>query len=203
MDDDALCNLFMFWYGFDKLRKDLHKYECTESTLRKQWDEVWFSKTKSIDDIIRNKFQHLIDSMQDYKPIGIQAKIGKMILYDQVPRNIFRGTGQAYQYDNIAKETAYDLLEHHKSNLPLFVLVSVILTLIHSEDIEDHENVLQLLHEDGLLPSPDKSGVVKTLHEIAKRHRERVQLFGRLPERAKIKQYCLTTDEQTFLNGLS
>ncbi len=198
MEQEGLYNLFMFWYGFDKVRKNINKYKYAESKLRQQWDEVWFSKTKEIDAIISSKFSHLVDELIDYQPITIIEQIGKMILYDQVPRNIYRGTPKAYQYDHISRAIAYDLLAS-PIDLPLFAKVSITLTLIHSESKEDQETVLVLLAD---LPTPYNSGVVKTLQEIAKRHRDRVHSFGRLPERARIKQSPLSYEEQCFLNAL-
>jgi uncharacterized protein (DUF924 family) len=198
---EGLHDLFMFWYGFDKIRNDIQNYKHTESSIRKQWDEVWFAKTKDIDNTIETKYSHLVNTMMDYEPQNVIEKVAKMILYDQIPRNIFRGSAQAYQYDHIAKAVAYDLLENHEQTTPLFVMISIVLTLIHSECLDDHLKVSELLISNKF-PSIEHSGVMTTLREIAKRHKERVYVFGRLPERAKIKHCRLTQDEQTFLAGL-
>lgn len=196
---DDLCNLFMFWYGFDKIRHDVFKYVCTESSLRHVWDEIWFAKTHCVDQVIRCRFTDLVEKAIDYQPTCLIEKVAKMILYDQVPRNIYRLKPQAYMYDHIAKEIAYELLTLGPTKLPVFVMMSVVLTLIHSEEVDDHETVVHILME---MPQAHTSGVIKTLHEIAKRHKERVMLFGRLPERAKIKGCSLDYEEQVYLDGL-
>lgn len=194
----------MFWYGCPKIIKHINKYKYTESSLRAQWDNVWFSKTKEIDHAMRVKFGHLIHSLLEYLPTNLFEKVGKMLLYDQVTRNIYRNTSQAYDYDNIARTLAYDIInEKIYGNLPLYIKISVILTLIHSENIEDHDFVTTQLDAIKEMHPYECGGVVRTLIEIAKRHRVRIEMFGRLPERAVIKNLKLSDVERLFLSNIT
>jgi uncharacterized protein (DUF924 family) len=202
--EEGLYDLFMFWYGFRKIRKNVRNYKCTESVLRKQWDDIWFCKTKHIDCSIRTKFGHLIPALIEYCPMNVYEKVGKMLLYDQVVRNVFRNTPEAYKYDDIARQLAYELLnDNDYISYPMFLKISIILTLIHSEDLKDHDVVTIELGRLMTLYPDECAGVVKTLNEIAKRHRVRIEMFGRLPERAHIKNLKLSPIEQLFLSNLT
>jgi uncharacterized protein (DUF924 family) len=201
---DCLYNIFMFWYGLDKIKKDISSYNCSESLLRCQWDNIWFSKTNDIDTIITKKFADSIPLMINYKPSNVYECVGKMLLYDQVVRNVFRGTADAYKYDHIAKKLAYELMQNKNyDKYPLFVKVSVILTLIHSEVLEDHSVVAEQIRLLETYSDMSNFGVLKTLKEIAQRHRMRIELFGRLPERARIKKLNLTSAEQSFISNVA
>lgn len=200
---EGLYSLFMFWYGFDRIRRSIYSYKYTDDMMRFQWDNVWFSKTKNIDTQIQKEFGYLVPLMTEFKPTNMYEKVGKMILYDQVVRNVFRNTAQAYKYDHIANNIAYDLLQDKSYlRLPICIKISIILTLVHSESIIDQQrvsaeiNILKVYHPNFCV------GIVKTLTEIACRHRQRIELFGRLPERARIKGCSLSDEELLFLKSV-
>lgn len=191
----------MFWYGFKKIRRSICDYTCNAERLRWQWDNLWFAKTPDVDTMLKDKFGYLIPCLLHYKPANDFEIVAKMILYDQIVRNVYRNTPRAYEYDNISRELAHCLLKNPRYlEFPLCIKVTVILTLVHSERLDDHIIVQQHI---ALLESEHHNGIIKTLKEIAKRHHLRIAMFGRFPEREVIKGSVLTEPELIFLENVS
>jgi len=198
---ESLYDLFMFWYGFKKIRRSICDYTCNEGTLRWQWDNIWFAKTTDIDKELNDKFGRLIPCLQHYNPVNDFELIAKMVLYDQIVRNVYRYSPTAYEYDSIGRELAHCLLKNPRyKEFPLCIKVTVMLTLVHSERLDDHIIIEQQL---SLLHNQYNNGILKTLTEIAKRHHLRIAMFGRFPEREVIKGTILTEEETIFLNNVS
>jgi uncharacterized protein (DUF924 family) len=70
--------------------------------------------------------------------------------------------------------------------------------MIHSEDIMDHKIIKKLLPQIKSDPKCDPSLYV-ALIGIFKNHNERIQLFGRIPERNKYLGRTSTDEEKIFL----
>lgn len=198
---ESLYDLFMFWYGFKKIRRSICDYTCNEAMLRWQWDNIWFAKSASIDKELNDKFGCLIPCLKNYKAVNDFEAVAKMVLYDQIVRNVYRNSAKAYKYDSIGRELAHRLLNNPRySEFPLCIKVTILLTLVHSECLDDHIIVEQQL---SFLQNHHNSGILKTLKEIAKRHHLRIAMFGRFPEREVIKGTILTENETIFLNNVS
>jgi uncharacterized protein (DUF924 family) len=143
-------------------------------------------------------------------PWGILAQIA---IFDQVPRSAFRGTSDAFKWDDLAiKATNYAIEKGYfetayKSTLNRFV---VLLPLEHSESWDDQKKGVNLLlsmlstvaiMDDGL----SDYEVVKRL-EFSKRlstafleHAQVVVKFKRFPHRNKAHRRGTTIEERVWL----
>lgn len=209
---EKLYELVLVWYGATIPRKRIKDLDATPAHMRHVWDTLWFSKTPTLDDTLRSRFAADVEHLQTYLPTNEWDFVGKLILYDQVPRNIFRHTPAAYDYDSIAHRLAMLCLglslpadgefvfPYH--GMPFIAKASVILALIHSESVPDQVLASQLV--GGLVRDhAPHAGVISTLREISQRHLLRVQLFGRIPERARIRGLPLTDAEASFLANVA
>lgn len=144
--------------------------------------------------------------------------MAKILLYDQLTRNIFRGTPEAFAYEDEALEATRSLIRAiHSSNevsskatctthdptgeiYPAYIAF-VITPLIHSEKLEDHETALELL---GLAKqqTPSVSKYWELSEAAIREHYTVVQRFGRYPHRNKLKGRESTADEQDWLNDV-
>ncbi len=111
----------------------------------------------------------------------------QIVLYDQITRNIFRGTARAYRYDPRARALVQPLLPPavEFDTLPFCYKLTCCICLVHSENLTDHA-----LIADHLLPNIRRDArcdpsLLDTLLGVCANHRDRVQLFGRIPERNK------------------
>merc|ERR1711982_291700 len=90
----------------------------------------------------------------------VDSKMAKIVLFDQLSRNCFRGTDEAYAYDYLAQPLARNLADYALNNNDNDQKDSTtatsgemygiygnfcILTLMHSETPEDHELALDLI----------------------------------------------------------
>ena len=96
------------------------------------------------------------------------------ILFDQVPRNIDRGSAEAFATDDLARAIARGIVAHGwDQNWPDARRQFAYLPYQHSEDIADQRESLRLF---GQLADP-------LFHDYAQRHFDIVDRFGRFPHR--------------------
>ena len=50
-------------------------------------------------DLDFKRFEYLLKDIENYKPDFLWQQLALIILLDQIPRNIYRGTPDAYKYD--------------------------------------------------------------------------------------------------------
>jgi uncharacterized protein (DUF924 family) len=137
----------------------------------------------------------------------VDGLTAQMILCDQICRNIFRGDAEAFEYceisEGIARNLANFLLDGGPSSsvsgevYPPYMCI-IVLTLMHSEDLADHELSLKVLNHASrtsphLAPWWDK----QIPFEIE--HKEVVERFGRYPHRNKAKGRESTPEELEWL----
>ena len=97
-----------------------------------------------------------------------------LLLLDQIPRNIFRGTAHAYATDPLARDFARQAVAAgFDQNIDPALRLFIYLPFEHSEDLDDQEFSLRL---HATLPGPDPDG-------WAKQHYEVIRRFGRFPHR--------------------
>ena len=120
-----------------------------------------------------------------------------IILYDQVPRNIYRNKPEFYLFDKKALPIAR-FYSKKINELPFHMVCTVIICLSHSENIRDHNIVSDLIKNI----SYNEYQVFASLKKIFKNHSFRVYNFGRIPERNKILNRTNTIMEKAFLESL-
>ena len=162
--------------------------------------EKRFKKDESFDQLIREKFlkDYELASANEYddwqdSPLGSLALV---ILFDQFSRNMFRDDKKAFEQDHKARLIVNDsvyagFLEEMDESQRFFML----LPLIHSEEIIDHEMAYYLL--DKYLK--DHSGLVD-IKKFWQDHTKAIRKFHRYPHRNKILGRESTPEEIEFLN---
>ena len=163
--------------------------------------EKRFKKDESFDQLIREKFlkDYELASTNEYddwqdSPQGCLALV---ILLDQFSRNMFRDDRKAFEQDSktrlIVNDAVYaGFLDVMDESQRLFML----LPLIHSEEITDHEMAYYLL--DKYLK--DHSDLIE-IKKFWKDHTKAIRKFHRYPHRNKILGRESTQEEIKFLNG--
>ena len=173
--------------------------------------EYLASLVKTVDDP-STWFESLSDKKKQEwtSPWGILAQIA---IFDQVPRSAFRGTPEAFKWDDLAIKASKLAIERgyfasaYKSTLNQFL---VLLPLEHSEDWKDQQVgvklILQLvgkvtLNDDGL----SDNDIVKRM-EFSKRlstafleHAKVIKKFKRYPHRNKQLGRTTTLEERIWL----
>jgi uncharacterized protein (DUF924 family) len=162
--------------------------------------KAWFNHDPAFDAEIRDRFEalHLTASRGEFDgwaqtPRGALALL---ILLDQFPRNIWRGSAHAFATDASARAVAdaavargFDLQVEPQLR-PFFYL-----PFEHSERIEDQDRAVTLCQ--ALRDAAGDEGTLKW----ALLHRDIIARFGRFPHRNRVFGRATTTEEQAFLDG--
>jgi uncharacterized protein (DUF924 family) len=155
----------------------------------------WFKRSAAFDEACRLKFEptHHRAARGEYDawadtPDGALALV---LLLDQFPRNLYRGSGHAYATDGKARAFARAATQrgfHREVDQALAQFF--VLPFEHSEDIADQDEGLALAVE---LDDPE---VLKWVTI----HRDVIARFGRFPHRNDALGRTTTPEEQAFLD---
>jgi uncharacterized protein (DUF924 family) len=122
------------------------------------------------------------------------SALALVLLLDQLPRNIFRGTPRAYQTDALARAAASRVIaQGFDQALPPVWRWFIYLPFEHSEDIADQSRAVELF-----ATVPDGADPERGLR-IVLRHHEIIERFGRFPHRNAILGRASTPEEIEFL----
>ncbi|MCH8519699.1 MAG: DUF924 domain-containing protein [Nanoarchaeota archaeon] len=159
----------------------------------------WFTKNSKIDAKIKEEFEEELNNFNLKSIDTISNKdeiLGAIILLDQFPRNIYRDTKKAFEFDTYAlklTKKAIELRIHNKFTGPKRSFLYM--PLMHSEDIKDQEECVKLFSESTL---EDINLYIHNL-KFAILHYEIIKKFGRYPHRNNILKRKSTKEELEFL----
>ncbi len=159
---------------------------------------MWFEKDPSFDATLRARFLRAYTAAAAGTLAAwsgdARGALALIVLTDQLPRNMFRGTAQAFATDPLALESAKRVVASGwDTQLSPVERMFVYLPYEHSEVVEDQEISLQLFATLGGFPE------TADLPDYARRHWEIVKRFGRFPHRNAILGRANTAEEAEFL----
>jgi len=159
----------------------------------------WFAKGPAFDSMIALRFEqtHYRAAMRRYDHWleAADGALALMILLDQFPRNLYRGTAHAFATDPLARTMARQALAagHDQATDPMMRLFFY-LPFEHSETLADQEFCVELcaaLQADG----GDARAMTSAIE-----HRDIIARFGRFPHRNPLLGRETTPEEQAFLD---
>ena len=162
--------------------------------------EKRFKKDEKFDQLIREKFLNDYEkaSLNDYDDWQDTAlgSLALVILFDQFSRNMFRDEPEAFNQDHKARLIVNDsvyagFLDDMEQDQRFFML----LPLIHSEEITDHDMAYYLL-DKYLKNHPDLVSIKK----FWKDHTLAIKKFHRYPHRNIVLGRKSTPEEIEFLS---
>jgi uncharacterized protein (DUF924 family) len=159
---------------------------------------AWFKKNAAFDEEIRRRFLHLYEmgaagELAQWKQVPADC-LALVILLDQFPRNMFRGSAKAFAADPLARDAACTILQNDwdKAMTPDERMFAY-LPLEHSESLADQERCLALMTEIAVFPE------TADLPKWAEAHLVIVRRFGRFPHRNAALGRANTPEETEFL----
>ncbi len=158
----------------------------------------WFRKDPQFDQEICDRFlstyKQAVAGTYEHWQQDIQSCLALVLLLDQFPRNMFRGTPQAFATDTQALSVAQSVIDRNlDQHLAYIQRWFVYLPFEHSEQWEHQLQSLRLWHS--LQDHPDSTSAI----DYAQRHADIIQRFGRFPHRNKILGRESTPEEKDFL----
>ena len=154
----------------------------------------WFGKDDAFDETLREQFGalHFAASrgeLSDWAETADGA-LALLILLDQVPRNIFRGSAHSYATDPLAKSIAETAIaKGHDQALEQSLRCFFYLPFEHSEALEDQDRSV------ALCAANTDADTLKWAED----HRDIIRKFGRFPHRNEALGRATTEAEAEFL----
>lgn len=170
------------------------------SSILEFWREAgrerWFAKDDAFDAQLRERFEPTRQAAAAGKldawaetPEGALALV---LLLDQLPRNLFRGSAEAFATDEKARHVASAALERgFDRQVDPVLRPFFFLPFMHSEDLAEQDLCVRLYEAAG-----DEDGA-----KWAKMHRDIIARFGRFPHRNPALGRDTTAEEAAFLAG--
>jgi uncharacterized protein (DUF924 family) len=158
LSDDWRGNVLKFWFGLD--------------------DRQWWNGGDDLDRRIRDDF---LDLWCDKRQLPVDAflddpltALAAVILFDQFPRNMFRGQADQFSTDHIALAIAKAAIDKgFDDQLPPRERAFLYMPFEHSENLPDQNRALLLFTALG-----DSEQL-----RFAKKHHDIIARFGRFPHR--------------------
>ena len=154
--------------------------------------ERWFAPDPGFDAQIRGRFTELYETLKREAPTAMSPRwsVAAVIVLDQFPRNMFRGTVQEFATDAQALSIAHSALsegadQHIRVDEKLFLYMP----FMHSEDPANQKRSVSLF---ATLDVPEAL-------KAAKEHKRVIDKFGRFPHRNKVFGRAATPEEIVYL----
>jgi uncharacterized protein (DUF924 family) len=158
--------------------------------------DAWFRHDAAFDDQLRQRFadQHRQAAAREIDDWQVTANgaLALVLLLDQVPRNIFRGTAHAFATDGLARGFASHAIEAgFDFEVDPRLRIFFYMPFEHSEALADQDRSLSLVQSMG-------DAYYAT---YARAHRDAIVRFGRFPHRNAALGRASTAEEQAWLDA--
>lgn len=154
----------------------------------------WYRAPPEVDAEIARRFGQLYESLRDAVPGDWlrtpQGRLAAILVLDQFPRNIHRGTPQAFATDDKALAFSKDAIAAGADmELPPEQRAFLYMPFQHAEDLAEQRRSLELFEALG---NPNNL-------DFAVRHYDIIARFGRFPHRNDVLGRESTPEELAFL----
>jgi uncharacterized protein (DUF924 family) len=182
---DRVEEILKFWFGDDS---------------NPGHQQFWFAEDAGFDRICKSAF------MADYESAAAgqlqmwqaapSSTLALILLLDQFPRNMFRGTARAFATDPMARDAASRAVAR-AFDLALAPACRsfIYLPFEHSENLDDQRQSLRLFHQ-----LAEQHPALADYVQYAEDHFQTICRFGRFPHRNAVLGRTSTPEEMEFLN---
>jgi uncharacterized protein (DUF924 family) len=160
----------------------------------------WFEKDDGFDAAIRLKYEpthHAAARGQYDRWIdSADGALALLILLDQFPRNLYRGSAHSWATDPLSRRFASEAIDRgHDKRFEPALRSFFYLPFEHSEELADQDRSVALC--EAMKADADDEENLKW----ALQHRDIIARFGRFPHRNRALGRQTTPQEQAFLDG--
>lgn len=193
VDPEAILE---FWFGDAAA-------DATKAAAR---ERCWFGAASETDAIIRERFLPAIEAAarDDLASWAREPRfaLAEVILLDQFPRNVWRGTAKAFAYDSKALDAARAAVAAgHLDRLAPIEQAFLILPFEHSEAIQDQRECVHLSAMIAASAPAEWRPLLERYLDFAVKHLEIIERFGRFPHRNRVLGRAATPGEIEYLEA--
>jgi uncharacterized protein (DUF924 family) len=161
--------------------------------------DKWWTKSTAFDEAVRLRFEpvHHAAARGEYRAWegSAEGALALVILFDQIPRNLYRDTAHAFATDPLARAIAASALERaYDTSVDPQLRCFFYMPFMHSEDMADQDRSVALFEAYDA-----DTGELSNL-KYAVEHRDIIRRFGRFPHRNPMLGRPTTAAEQAFLD---
>ncbi|HEX8444637.1 MAG TPA: DUF924 family protein [Allosphingosinicella sp.] len=170
ISEPCVDEILSFWFGLGKDR--------------------WFKADPDLDAQVRERFQKLWETQQGSPTSAFlgspREALAAVVLFDQFPRNMFRGHADQFATDHLGLAVAREAIAlGYDDKLSEAERGILYMPFQHSEDLDDQQRSVALFSS-----LEDKYQL-----EFARKHRDVIERFGRFPHRNAILGRSPRADE--------
>jgi uncharacterized protein (DUF924 family) len=192
-----------FWFG----REPLDAARLAERST------FWFggdgaAAVASRDALIRERLEPLLEcaARGEFASWASSPKrrLALIILFDQVPRNVYRGTAAAFAFDREALALALEGMQlAADAALDPIERIFFYLPLEHAESLEAQDAAIAAFERLVAEAPPQLRDYCAYCGEYARKHRDIIAKFGRFPHRNRVLERDSTPAEIEWLAAYS
>lgn len=159
--------------------------------------DKWFVEDFSFDSMMKERFEAVYEmaatgKLEEWKHTP-EGTLALLLLLDEFPRRMFRGTSRAFETDDEALQVAREgIIKHFDDRIDRQFKMLFYLPFLNSEDLNDQRLAIYYIRERA-----------KEAHwlTIAEQNFDIVKRFGRFPQRNPILGRETTPEEVEFLKN--
>jgi uncharacterized protein (DUF924 family) len=189
-------SVYDYWFGTDGLGMEAVKARSS----------LWWQGSADTDYDIERRFGKLVEAAGngDFADWMSEARsaLALIILNDQFPRNLHRGSGNAFRHDSIALGYSKQLVASPLFNeLEPVEKTFSLMPFEHSENIDDQNFSVEKFTELAETVAEEWRDNMNFYRQYAIDHMEIVKEFGRFPHHNKVLGRESTPEEISYLEG--
>lgn len=196
MPVDSVEQVLDFWFGSEDASVEVREKRAAR----------WFVRDDAFDAQIRTRFGNLVDAAiggglgaWNLSPRG---RLALLLLLDQFPRNLYRGSALTFSGDDEAQRTALaGIAGGDDLAIPIRCRAFAYLPLEHAEDLPLQRRCVALFEALAANPEARPTEVYTQYLGYAQRHCDVIQRFGRFPHRNRVLGRISTPEEQAYLDA--
>ena len=168
---------------------------------------LWFGENESV----KKQLVHAFEKEFTDATVGgglpewhktARGRLALIILLDQFPRYLHRGSRKSFAYDEKAQQLCSDgLVEKMDQSLTLIERVFFYMPMVHSESSEVQEKSIRLYQELVTLSMSETTQIYQLFLAYAYAHFRVIKEFGRFPQRNHALGRQSTEAELAFLKN--
>jgi uncharacterized protein (DUF924 family) len=211
--DDAL-RVREFWFG-KSLTGSLPRqgemagpYWASAALALSRRASLWFESNPQLlgqqDELIRSQFRDLVERAGRGELAAWadspRRRLSLIILLDQFPRQIYRGTPQAFAYDTEALGLTLSGMQSAADGaLNIIERLFFYIPLQHAESTEVQEESVSAYRRLAAESPPELRSTFEVSLQSAEEHRALIRQFGRFPHRNRVLGRENTAEEEAYL----
>ena len=190
MMTENIDSVLEFWFGRG----------ATAAEINAEKEALWWSKNDALDREITARFAPLVAAVaaggRSEWEASPRGQLALIICTDQFPRNMHRGSPEAFAHDPFALRIAKRC---DAAQLRPIERVFAYLPFEHSEELAEQERSVALFEKLAADAPPSEQKLFADTLDFARKHYDIIKRFGRFPHRNAALGRETSAEEAAFL----